>query len=530
MSQSPQTPSRGRQDGRLEAHFLAAMALVMLAMTAIGLVGYGSFALQRYLARKAAQEQLAVVSALKVKQIQAWIEHEKSAALGLSRGMLVSRSLEGWLAGGAIPEADRSRALETLKGVQGVFGYRDVGLLSIDGKPLLSSTGLMDVVERYDNWVLVDALLTGKPQLTSVRWDTDNAGGTVHLDVLAPMLGRSEGREQVIAILRLRINPRRSLFPLVQDWPIPTGTAETLLTGVQGADVVFLNELRQREGSALRLVVPMNDPDLVVSSVARGTVDVPLEGLDHLGHRVLGVGRVIPGTQWHVIAKQDLDEIFKDLRSRTLLTSLTALVFVTVAALSVRFWMKQRMAAQIQAELENQANTDRLTGLANRRLLDTHVGKELRRMLRHARGGTKGNLLAVVVIDVDHFKRYNDTYGHNAGDVCLRAVAEAIQGCIARPGDLACRFGGEEFVLVLPETDEEGALVVAESVRSRVEQLARPHASSPVAGVVTVSAGAAAVEVGNGLQIEQLIELGDRALYEAKQRGRNRVLGYSSVA
>lgn len=529
MSPSPLRSPSGRQDGRLEVHFLAGMVLVMLAMTAIGLVGYGSFALQRYLARKAAQEQLAVVSALKVRQIRAWIEHEKSAALGLSRGMLVSQGLEGWLSGGTMPEAERDRVLETLKGVQSVFGYRDVGLLSIDGKPRLSSTGLMDAVERYDNWVLVDALLTGNPQLTSVRWDKDNAEGTVHLDVLAPMLGRRQGREQVIAVLRLRINPKRNLFPLVQDWPVATGTAETLLTGVQGADVVFLNQVRKREGSALHLVVPMNDPELVVASVARGTVDVPLEGLDHLGHHVLGVGRVIPGTQWHVIAKQDLEEIFKDLRAQTLLTSLTALVFVSVAALSVRFWMKQRVAAQIQAELENQANTDRLTGLANRRLLDTHVGKELRRMLRHARGGNKGNLLAVVVIDVDHFKRYNDTYGHTAGDVCLRAVAEAIQGCIARPGDLACRFGGEEFVLVLPETDEEGALVVAETVRSRVEQLARPHASSPVADVVTVSAGAAAVEVDNGLQIEQLIELGDKALYEAKQRGRNRVVGYASL-
>lgn len=529
MPPSSHEPPRGSQDGRLDVHLLALVALVALAMAAIGLVGYGSFVLQRYLARKAAQEQLAVVSALKVRQIQAWIDHEKSAALGLSRGMLVSRSLEDWLGGGTLPESERARVLETLKGVQGVFGYRDVGLLSIDGKPMLSSTGLKDGVERYDNWVLVNALLTGQPQLTSVRWDTDNAAGTVHLDVLAPMLGHPEGREQVIAILRLRINPRRSLFPLVQDWPIPTGTAETLLTGVQGADVVFLNELRQREGAAMRLVVPMNDPSLLVANVARGTVDVPLEGLDHLGHRVLGVGRVIPGTQWHVIAKQDLGEIFKDLRSRSMLTGLAALGFVAVAALSIRFWMKQRMAAQIQAELENQANTDRLTGLANRRLLDTHVGKELRRMLRHARGGPHGGLLAVVVIDVDHFKRYNDTYGHTAGDVCLRAVAEAIQGCIARPGDLACRFGGEEFVLVLPETDEGGALVVAESVRARVEALARPHASSPVADVVTISAGAAAMDVGKGLQIEQLIELGDRALYEAKQHGRNRVQGYSAL-
>ncbi len=176
-------------------------------------------------------------------------------------------------------------------------------------------------------------------------------------------------------------------------------------------------------------------------------------------------------------------------------------------------------------ELENQANTDRLTGLANRRFFDTHISKELRRLLRHLRGNAHGGLMAVAVIDVDHFKLYNDTYGHMAGDACLRALAETIQGCIFRPGDLACRFGGEEFILVLPETDEAGALVVAESVRAAVAGMVLPHGASPVAEFVTVSVGAAAEHVGEGFRIEHLIELADRALYAAKQQGRNRVVG-----
>ncbi len=180
-------------------------------------------------------------------------------------------------------------------------------------------------------------------------------------------------------------------------------------------------------------------------------------------------------------------------------------------------------------ELENQANTDRLTGLANRRFFDTHIGKELRRLLRHLRGNAHGGLMAVVVIDVDHFKLFNDTYGHMAGDACLRALAETIQGCIFRPGDLACRFGGEEFILVLPETDEAGALVVSESVRAGIESLALPHVASPVAKCVTVSIGAAAEHVGEGFRIEQLIERADRALYAAKQQGRNRVAGHSTL-
>lgn len=368
---------------------LWAAVFSLLAVAAIGLVAYGSFTLQRYLARKAAQEQLAVVSGLKVGQITAWIEHEKSTALGLSQGMLVSRSIEAWLAGGALDPQERDRTLERLQGMRTLFGYRDVALLSIGGRPLLSSTGLMEGVDRYDNWVLVNALLTGRPQLTSVRWDEGAAARTIHLDVLAPMTVRG----RVLAVLRLRLDPGLRLFPLVQDWPIPSSTAETLLTETQGADVVFLNELRHRKGLALRLAFPMNAPGLLAAQVARGAVDVPLEGDDYLGHQVLGMGRAVPGTQWHVIAKQDQSEIYQELRTRTLFTSLVALGFVAVAFLSIRFWLKQRVATQIQGELEGlvKARTDQLVvalqqaQMADRAksLLLARIGHELFTPLNH---------------------------------------------------------------------------------------------------------------------------------------------------
>ncbi len=364
-----------------------------MALAIIGLVPYASCTFQRDLSLKAAQEQLAVVSGLKVGQITAWIDHEKSTAQGLAQGMLLSWGLESWLAGEALPSRDHERILGSLRSVQAIFGYRDVALMSIGGRPLISSTGLMDGVDRYDNWVLVNALLTQRPQLTSIRWDENVSIGALHLDVLAPMVGRIEGREQVLAILRLRIDPNRHLFPLVQDWPIHSKTAETLLTETQGADVVFLNELRHRKGLALRLVLPMNEPLLLAAQVARGAVDVPLDGHDYLGHRVLGMGRAVPGTQWHVIAKQDQSEVFQDLRTRTLLTSLAALVFVAVAALSIRFWLKERVAIQMQGRLEAlvRARTGQLQGALRRAqeadraktLLLARIGHELFTPLNH---------------------------------------------------------------------------------------------------------------------------------------------------
>jgi diguanylate cyclase (GGDEF)-like protein len=182
------------------------------------------------------------------------------------------------------------------------------------------------------------------------------------------------------------------------------------------------------------------------------------------------------------------------------------------------------LLAKIQeqhAALEHQATTDRLTGLANRRLMETHFQLEARRLLRRRMHDGVHARVALVMADVDHFKRYNDTYGHMAGDQCLKAVADALHACAARPGDLACRFGGEEFVLLLPDTDRAGALTVAEAARAAVVRAALPHRASPVAEVVTVSLGVADADVTESLTLEALLEAADRALYAAKNRGRN---------
>lgn len=169
-----------------------------------------------------------------------------------------------------------------------------------------------------------------------------------------------------------------------------------------------------------------------------------------------------------------------------------------------------------QMRLEQLAAEDALTGLANRRAFDERLDAEWQRGLR------SGQSLAIVLLDVDHFKIYNDTYGHPQGDACLRSVAAVLAGVAVRTGDLAARYGGEEFVLVLPGTNAAGASVVAERVRTAIELLAMPHSGSSVAPVVTVSAGVAVAETGRTTS-QALVERADEALYRAKERGRNRV-------
>jgi len=160
---------------------------------------------------------------------------------------------------------------------------------------------------------------------------------------------------------------------------------------------------------------------------------------------------------------------------------------------------------------------DPLTKIANRRHFDTFLEKEWQRAMR------SGLPLSLVVLDVDHFKLYNDTLGHPAGDACLQQVAQAIASHALRPTDLAARYGGEEFVLLFAETDGDSAHLLAESIRAHVESLQIPHPRSTTSAWLTVSIGVATIRPHQLDNIESLFVAADRAMYVAKEGGRNQV-------
>lgn len=168
--------------------------------------------------------------------------------------------------------------------------------------------------------------------------------------------------------------------------------------------------------------------------------------------------------------------------------------------------------------LENLSMRDGLTGIANRRRFDECLERAWRHGMRCA------TPLSVIMADIDDFKAYNDAYGHMAGDVCLKNVARALAGVLRRPGDLAARFGGEEFAMVLEDTSLSGARHLAEAMRLTVRALDMAHAGSRAAPIVTVSLGVASVVPVGGLSPDALLRSADRMLYQAKQAGRDRVV------
>jgi diguanylate cyclase (GGDEF)-like protein/PAS domain S-box-containing protein len=182
--------------------------------------------------------------------------------------------------------------------------------------------------------------------------------------------------------------------------------------------------------------------------------------------------------------------------------------------------VSRRKDAELRLEEANQrlevlARQDALTGLANRRHFDEMLAAELRRAAREKTS------LSLIMIDVDHFKRFNDIYGHPVGDSCLRSIALALKQCLNRPADFVARYGGEEFAVLVPNTTQSGTFELAERLREAAQGLRIPHEASP-RKIVTISLGAASVTPSEGeYRAEDLVTAADTALYAAKKAGRD---------
>ncbi|MDB5892767.1 MAG: hypothetical protein JWQ88_298, partial [Rhodoferax sp.] len=191
--------------------------------------------------------------------------------------------------------------------------------------------------------------------------------------------------------------------------------------------------------------------------------------------------------------------------------------YIVAATMEVTDMVHQRQALEVaNARLAQLSVTDGLTGIANRRHFDETLATEWLREARHQAP------LSLLIIDIDHFKRYNDHYGHLAGDECLRRVAQILHGCLRRSGELVARYGGEEFALLMPATHTDEARMMAQHCMNELAEADIAHAASPTAPSLTLSIGVACAVPDREFKPEALVDAADAALYRAKNQGRNR--------
>ncbi len=192
-------------------------------------------------------------------------------------------------------------------------------------------------------------------------------------------------------------------------------------------------------------------------------------------------------------------------------------IFVLFNIILITLLTKEKMLYKANKELSRLSNIDKLTNIYNRRYFDIFIEEQFNIMKRDQKP------LSIVMCDIDHFKQYNDTYGHHAGDVCLSLIANTISNNLNRPTDIVARYGGEEFVIVLPNTDIDGAAHIANFILNEIRKLNKNHKSSPTSSIVTLSMGVCTIVPDENNSVIELIKNADEYLYKAKENGRNRI-------
>ncbi|WP_229482973.1 diguanylate cyclase [Massilia horti] len=315
---------------------------------------------------------------------------------------------------------------------------------------------------------------------------------------------------------------------LVDDQPIIVEAVRRMLAGQPDIEFHYVTDASKAHATALQLRPTVILQDLVVPGtdgfqVIRGyredeaLRDVPVIVLSSKEEPKLKAHGFATGANDYLVKLPDQLELLARLRYHS--AGYVSRLQRDEAFLRLRESQEELERANV--ELRRLAALDGLTGIANRRRFDEVLDGEWMRARRAKKP------ISLMMCDVDHFKLYNDSLGHQAGDLCLKKVAAVLTGQLKRPADLAARYGGEEFVIVLPDTTLDGALQVAHACRAQLEQLALEHPGAK-SGIVTMSVGVASMAPAAHNRPEELVALADKALYAAKEGGRNRVVAGES--
>lgn len=499
---------------------LLAFLLLLLGLTAWG--GWNVYEEHEVRYRHQVEMDLKNTSDLTVRNLSDWRDRLVTAAAAMTDDTLFARAVATWLReADSVAQAD----LETRMRVLVERGRLTKIILADPQGQVRLVTGNMMAGELPAREMQAFEQALQSAQAVVVEPSADGHFAYPYMGVIAPLY---EGM-QFLGALWMVVDLRDTLFPLLEAVRGGRATAESVLLMSQGDDVLHINPLRH--GIAAQSVghfAALAQQELVEVQAVRGMRGV-VYGQDYQGRAVLAASSVVPDSPWVLVSKMEVAEAFaQDRRKEGLYfglliggSFLTILVFIIYW-----MWLSQRREQALKQELEiyrhmleQQVRKDSLTGLGNRRALDELLEQEWKRAVRDALP------VAALIMDIDFFKGYNDFYGHLVGDDCLQRVAQVLQLNVQRSKDMIFRYGGEEFVVLLPNTRLSEARQLAEKLCLALRREGIENQASPLGGVVTMSVGVACMQpphdsADNG---HRLLKNADTALYSAKHAGRNRV-------
>jgi|GEM_PF-1518062 len=312
-----------------------------LLLIGIGLVGYAYYQNQRERSQVEEQDKLAAIAKLKVNQIAAWRKERIDDGTALMGDRLTAQSIRQWLAAPTTPSV-KIDLLDWMTSLRAATGYDAVTLLDSQGAVLVQVPERTHAPPPQVVALAVQAARDRRVVLSDLH--SDDAPEQIHLDLVVPLLAPQGEPAPPVAVLVARINPYQYLYPLIQSWPTPSQTAETLLVRREGNDVVFLNELRHRKNTALSLRFPISTERLPAAMALRGTEGI-VEGQDYRGVPVFADLRAIPDSTWFMVAKVDATEVYAPMDRYTQGVAIVIAALVLAAGGGIGFLWRQQRAA-----------------------------------------------------------------------------------------------------------------------------------------------------------------------------------------
>jgi PAS domain S-box-containing protein len=344
---------------------------VLAVLIAAG--GYWAWRQQAESMQTQAERSLAAVGKLKADQIATWMDERMGDAKILHRDRLLSTAVADLLAGrGTAASAARVRAF--LAGIQRTYGYVDVTLVAPGGSTVMQvPASALHVLDPSERTLVAKSQSTGQIVSSDLHLGAD---GQASLEFATPLAAERPGGAPVASVV-LHLDPNAFLYPFIQDWPLPSRSGETLLVERRGDQVVYLNELRFRKNTALKLTTPVSAPDRPAAMAVRGRRGV-VQGLDYRGVPVLAALQRVPSSPWFIVAKEDTDEVLGAIRTRGWLTAGFALVLVALAGLGTLLLWRAR---ETQASAEISESAERYRALVQHAPMAIYVNREDRVVL-----------------------------------------------------------------------------------------------------------------------------------------------------
>lgn len=337
------------------APYIPLLVYVVIAVL-IALAGFQGFRKIENLIEVEKLNDLGAIADLKIGQIVSWQDGHRRRAQAFSSGALLAAEFEQWLKEGEPSGGQEQKILRVLAGLQLTYGYTTVSLLDRQGIVKIT-TGKVDTLDGSDVKLVLEAMNGRQPIFSDIH-RSGHGGQAVTLSIAAPLIDANVKHGHVVGAVLLHIDPHDFLYPLIQSWPRPSPSAETLLTRLEGDEVVFINELRHRKGAALSLRIPVAMSNLPTVMAIHGETSA-INGIDYRGVPVVAAMRGVPGTSWFMISKIDKDELFAPINQLKIWVVGLGLAFAVLGGFFFFIWLRGVHARQNQLKAEHGAAQER---------------------------------------------------------------------------------------------------------------------------------------------------------------------------